>query len=282
MEAIRVKFVVAISEDNVSEDNVSEAFEGFVDQITPERIRFMIPVSVMEEIHLDQNSPASMPARILMLIYLRRTDPPIQFVGSISHWEPSSRNDEQGYGVMVEIEEITPEDCRRIGDYLEDVESQPKDRRHETRRSTDRFLVRVQQMLETLVDMSHGKHKEFGEEFADLISLKDILGRRSDDRRLGNRICASIEQLGSYIVRTSADRAGLRKVQLRKVKGKQEASMKKARTFVGWGQARPQVGKRYFVYLESGGVFRSAIVRQVSENHFQTKNSLYEIRLLTE
>jgi hypothetical protein len=272
MEPIRVKFVV-----ETGGDNVSEALDSLVDEITTEWIRFMLPAHVLEDLGLNPDSVPSSDIRILMLIDLDPAEASIESTGRIQEWEPSSDRDTQGYSITVEFDEIAPEDLQRILDCQEAREAKHEDRRQEMRRDGDRFFSQVQRMLETLVDMSEGQSDDFGGQFADLVDSKEALGRRSEDEKMGDSICTSIERLGSYIGRTAGPSAGLRKVQIRKVRGKQHAAVEKGTAFVGWEAAPPEVGRAYFIYLESGGVFRSAPVRHVSENHFRTRNSLYEI-----
>ncbi len=110
--------------------------------------------------------------------------------------------------------------------------------------------------------------------------MKNSLGRRLEDKKLGDAICYNIERLASNVARLIGPKAGLRQVRIRKVTGKEETAVEKDKIFVGWEEAQPTVGRSYCLYIAAGGIFRSAAVTQVLKGHFRTRNSLYELQEL--
>lgn len=279
MEALKLKFAI-----QGPEDTLSGASDTAVEEISTSSVRFLAAREVLEAYGLGEGGPLSDQNRIVMFIYLEANHPPIRAIGQISRCEKLTYGPEGTYMVEVEFEEIAPEDERRIERHVRQqrAELAPGDdkRSGEPRRQSDRFFAELAQMLEILSRMSEGKKEDFGEHFADLVGVKDALGRRLEDRKLGEVVCYNIERLASNIVRLVGKGAGLRRVQIRKVTGKEEAAVAKDRVLVGWEEAPPQVGRSYTLYLEGGGIFRSATVVQALKDHFRTRNSLYNIQEL--
>jgi hypothetical protein len=275
-EPIRLKFAI-----QCSEGTLSGAVESIVEKITPEWARFVVPVEVVERAGI--NLSAALPARdtIVMFVYLPPAQAPIQASGHISSCEFSAY--EEVYTVVAMFDEIPEEDSKRIQDFLDAISGcEPRDRRRRIRRRGDLFVIELERMLAILAEMAEGKTVEFGEQFANLVGMKNTLGRRMDDKKRGESICFLIERLASDLARLLGPEVGLRKVKIRKVTGKEAAKVAKDKVFVGWEESRPQDGKSYCLYLQGGGVFRSAKVTQVLENHFRTLNSLYEIQTMAE
>lgn len=270
MRQIRLKFAI-----QRPDFTLSDSTETTADQITPNWVRFIAPADFLAEMGVDLSATISAENRVVMFIYLDPAHPPIRAIGAIYQYEKIPHTKKESYTVVVEYEEIAEQDRQKIQDYLQE---QALDRRAKIRREGDRFFQELGWMLEILVNMSEGKKEEFSQHFTNLVSAKSTLGRRSKDKKLGDGICLNIERLASNLVRTYGARVGLRKVNIRKVTGKEDALVEKEKIFVGWEEAPPQVGRSYCVYLEGGGIFRSAVVREVSEDHFQTLNSLYEIQ----
>jgi hypothetical protein len=279
MEALKLKFAI-----QSPEDTLSGATDTAVEEITARSVRFVAKREVLEAYGMDKGGTLPDENRIVMFIYLEADQPPIRAIGQIARCEKAAFGPEETYFVEAEFKEIAPEDERRIERHLRKQRVQlgpAEDKRSgEPRRQSDRFLAELAQMLEILSRMSEGKKEDFGEHFADLVGVKDALGRRLEDRKLGELVCYNVERLASNIVRLVGKGAGLRRVQIRKVTGREEAAVAKDRVLVGWEESPPQVGKSYTLYLEGGGIFRSATVVNVLKDHFRTRNSLYSIQEL--
>jgi len=278
MEALKLKFAI-----QSPEDTLSGATDTAVEEITARSVR-LAKREVLEAHGMDKGGTLPDETRIVMFIYLEADQPPIRAIGQIARCEKAAFGPEETYFVEAEFKEIAPEDERRIERHLRKQRVQlgpAEDKRSgEPRRQSDRFLAELAQMLEILSRMSEGKKEDFGEHFADLVGVKDALGRRLEDRKLGELVCYNVERLASNIVRLVGKGAGLRRVQIRKVTGREEAAVAKDRVLVGWEESPPQVGKSYTLYLEGGGIFRSATVVNVLKDHFRTRNSLYSIQEL--
>jgi hypothetical protein len=274
MEPLRLKFAI-----QGLDDRLSGAKETTVEQITPDWIRFSAAADLLESPGVDPMSTFIKQFRIVMFIYLKAKDEPIQASGRISLCEPSATEPQEKYSVVAEFQEIAEEDRQKIKNYLE-VHQGPevKDRRRQIRRRVDTFVQELRDMLGILAEMSRGRKVEFGEHFANLVGLKNSLGRRLEDRKNGEAICSFIEELASNLAQHFGKETGLRHVKIRKVTGKAQAVVAMDRVLSGWEEAPPQVGKIYCLYLHGGGLFRSTPVTQVQEYHFRTRNSLYEIQ----
>jgi hypothetical protein len=276
MEALKLKFAV-----QSPDDTLSGATDTTIEQITPQWVRFSAPAGVLVQAGLDPEATLSMENRIVMFIYLDPTQPPIRAIGRISWYEKAPMETQDSYSVVVEFQEITEEDRKKIQKHINQKQlrdTKEHERRIRTRRQSDLFVQEMARMLEVLANMSEGRKEEFGEQFANLVGMKNALGRRLEDKKLGDEICFHVERLASNLANMVGRRAGLRRVQIRKVLGKMDAAVEKDRIFVGWEESPPQVGKSYILYLEGGGIFRSAVVTQVLKDHFRTRNSLYEIQ----
>jgi len=274
MENLRLKFTI-----QGLDDAFSGAIETNVQQVTPDWIRFTAPADIIESPGEDPLSTFAKQYRVMMFIYLQPTGAPIQALGRIAMCEPSADEQQDIYNILVEFQEIAEEDRQRLKEYLETVQGSTfKERRQEIRRRGDLFILELKAMLEILVDMSRGRRVEFGEQFANLVGVKNTLGRRMDDKKSAEVICYLIEQIASNLADHFGKQTGLRHVRIRKVTGRDAAVVAKDRTFPGWEEAPPQIGKIYCLYLHGGGIFRTTLVTQVEGNHFHTRNSLYEIQ----
>lgn len=158
-----------------------------------------------------------------------------------------------------------------------------KNRRERIRRGSDLVLQKLLQVLRILEKVSRGEDADFSEAYADLVGMKDQLGRRAEDRKLGESLCAIIEAIATNLGRPiqtkeqpSEDRT--RKIRLTKIKGKKD--LKKA--VVGWEEKPPEVGQRYRVFKDDGGIVNTSAVTKVASDHLQTENSVYLLEVLDE
>jgi hypothetical protein len=155
-------------------------------------------------------------------------------------------------------------------------------RRQQVRRRTDRALQETIEILRVLEKISRGEGGDFGEQYADLVALKDRLGRREEDRKLGESLCSAIEGIATNIGSLLEKDKPLRKVQVIKMSGRKNAQVEVQSAVVGWEESRPRVGKNYRIFKDDGGIFRSAVVVKVIPGFFQTQNSLYRVEVLQE
>ncbi len=153
-------------------------------------------------------------------------------------------------------------------------------RRKAPRRHSDKAIEETVQILQILEKLSQGEEIDFTEHYADLVGMKNRIGRRQDDRQVGESLCVAIEALAGNIVHLFSKEKGLRKVRLTKMSGKKDARVKVQSAVVGWEETRPHVGRTYRVFKDDGGVLRSAVVTKVMPGFFQTQNSLYKIEVL--
>jgi hypothetical protein len=277
-EPLRLKFAI-----QSPDATLSGAVDTIVDQISTEWVRFMVPAALLEgmvALPMDAPSPEN---QILMFIYLPLSQTPIRSIGQISWCEKSPQDCEEAYSVVVDFREIGAEDMERIENHLRDqalMGDSAEARTGKVRRASDAFFQEIAHMLEVLSRLSEGKREEFGEQFANLVGVKNTLGRRLEDKKLGDEICFHLERIASNVAQMVSGKAGLRRVRIRKVIGKEEATVAKDKVFVGWEEAPPQVNRSYCLYIEGGGIFRSATITNVLKDHFRTRNSLYEIQEL--
>jgi hypothetical protein len=157
-----------------------------------------------------------------------------------------------------------------------------QNRRQQARRRTDRALQETIEILRVLERISRGEDGDFGEQYADLVGLKDRLGRREEDRRLGESLCSAIEAIATNIGSLLEKDKRLRKVRVTKMSGRKGAQVEVQSSVVGWEEMRPRVGKSYRLFKDDGGVFRSAVVMKVVPGYFQTQNSLYRVEVVQE
>jgi hypothetical protein len=157
-----------------------------------------------------------------------------------------------------------------------------ENRRKKKRRSSDQILNETIQVLRTLERISKGEEADFSEYFVDLVGMKDRIGRREEDRKLGEALCSAIESIASNIGKLLEREKSLRHVRITKMGGKKGAKLAVETAILGWEEDRPQIGKNYRVFKEDGGVFRSAVVTKVTDDQFHTVNSLYRLEVLQE
>jgi len=155
-----------------------------------------------------------------------------------------------------------------------------KNRRSQTRRNVDQVLKQTVTILQILEKISKGEEVDYTEHFADLVGIKDRLGRRHEDKKLGALLCSSIEAIASNINTLLKEEKSLRKVRITKVSGRKAAQVRTHTSVEGWEAARPGAGENYRIYKDDGGVFSTSPVIEVKSDYFRTHNSLYTIEVI--
>jgi hypothetical protein len=155
-----------------------------------------------------------------------------------------------------------------------------EDRRKGRRRGIDHVLGKTVELLQILQRLSGGEDVDYSEPYADLVGMKNRVGRREEDHKLGETLCSAIGGIAANIAQLRQRDAAPRKVRITKVSGKEGAQVDIRATVVGWEEGRPAPGRGYRVFKDDGGVFSSAPVTKVTPGHFQTQNSLYRIEVL--
>lgn len=165
-----------------------------------------------------------------------------------------------------------------------------QEQRKKTRRHSDRVLRKVVEILQILEKLSEGEQVDFTEAYADLVGMKDQLGRRKEDRRLGDDLCATLGTTAAIIVQHAAEPvpapapapARAHEERLRKVRLTKASQTKKGAdaAVVGWEESPPALGKSYKIFTDTGGVFRTSILVKVAPGYIRTRNSLYEVQVL--
>lgn len=157
-----------------------------------------------------------------------------------------------------------------------------KERRKEKRRDIDRVMEKTVELLRELERLSGGEEVDYSESYADLVGMKDWIGRREEDRKLGETLVSTIGSIAANIAQLQEKGKRPRKVRVTKMSGKEGAQLDVQTTIVGWEEARPRVGRNYRLIQEDGGVFSSAPLTKIASGYFQTRNSLYQIEVLEE
>jgi len=153
------------------------------------------------------------------------------------------------------------------------------DRRKTKRSQGDQFMRQALATLRGIEKLSKGEVVDYTEYYVDLVAMKDRLGRRHEDHKLGEWFCVTIESIGSNIENLLKKQSVPRLVKITKA-GRNKRSQEAIHTSIGWEAEEPRVGKNYRLFKEDGGVFHSAQVTEVTSDCFQTQNSLYRIEVL--
>ena len=81
-------------------------------------------------------------------------------------------------------------------------------------------------VLQNLQRLSEGEDVDYTEDYADLVALKDQVGRREEDKKLGTVLCSTVEAVASNIGRLLKQEQGTRKVRITKASGKNDAPVR--------------------------------------------------------
>jgi hypothetical protein len=155
-----------------------------------------------------------------------------------------------------------------------------EDRRKKERRTAGKVLSKTVAMLQMLEKVSRGEDVDYSGEYAELVGVRDQMGRRREDGELGNLLCSAIEAIAGNIDNILKREKSLRQVRITKASGRPDSKVPAFTVVDGWEAARPRVGEVYKVYRDDGGVFSTSIVMEVQQDYFQTQNSLYRIEVL--
>jgi hypothetical protein len=155
-----------------------------------------------------------------------------------------------------------------------------KNRRKTVRRGSDLVLQRTVEVLRALERTSIGEEADFTEAYADLVGAKDKLGRRREDREIGESLCASISAIAENLSRCSRADKEAREEQPRKIRLTKIREGAADGAHVGWEEGSPVIGQSYRLFTEAGGVIRTSAVTEVGCGFIQTLNSRYRIDVL--
>ncbi len=153
------------------------------------------------------------------------------------------------------------------------------ERRKELRRESDRILLKMVEILRVVEKLSRGEQVDFTEAYADLVGLKNQLGRRKEDRDLGEALCATVGAIACNVAQQGPGsyQGGRRRVRLTRLGGGKGQTH---RVIEGWENGEPQLGKSYLIFQDSGRVVRTSPLTRVSGAFLQTRNSLYQLEIL--
>lgn len=151
------------------------------------------------------------------------------------------------------------------------------------RRQSDRVLQKTVEILQILEKRAKGEDVDFTEAYAELVGMKDQLGRRKEDHRLGETLCITIEGLADTMSRPVPSKAESREDSHRKVRlTKMSGDKSQGKAIVGWEDKAPLVGQGYRVFREDGGIILTSVVIKVASGEIRTRNSVYQIEVLEE
>lgn len=153
-------------------------------------------------------------------------------------------------------------------------------RRKQTRRDADHILMKTLEVLRLLEKISKGEDADYTEHFADLVGMKDRLGRRQEDRRLVELLCCTLESIVTNISKLLKKDDTFRKVRITKASGRPSAQFSTWCSFEGWEAEPPRRGLIYRIYKDDGGVLSTSPIVEVKSDYFQTANSMYRIEVL--
>jgi len=156
-----------------------------------------------------------------------------------------------------------------------------KKRRKHTRRAEDKILTLTVKVLQNLQRLSEGEDVDYTEDYADLVAMKDQVGRREEDKKLGTILCSTVEAVASNISRLLKEERSTRKVRITKASGKNHVPVRPFSSVEGWEAEQPKVGEKYRLYTHDGHVFATSPVTAVKSDYLQTQNSLYRIEVLS-
>lgn len=154
-----------------------------------------------------------------------------------------------------------------------------KEKREGARRSSDRLIRQTMEFHRGIIDIMEGRGGDLPALLRMVRQMGVGLGRRDEDRKLGELLSAGLEGLARRLVELGVIEQVPRKVRLRKVLGKSNEKFPVGMEKLGWEMDLPKVGERYCLYLDDGRVFRTGEVMEYSEEHFRTRNSVYEIHV---
>lgn len=152
------------------------------------------------------------------------------------------------------------------------------EKRGTPRRGTDLLILELIRFNKTLIKILNGEYQSFSEHLFELKKLKNALGRRETDRKNFMEIFLTIETIAQRISEIYYRKP--RKVKLKKIEGKRGSPFPIGTIRIGWEDSKPEVGKRYYLYLDKGTIFRTGIVKKISDDVIYTTNSIYLLEVI--
>ena len=161
--------------------------------------------------------------------------------------------------------------------------------RTEIRRGSDVLIIQIVEYLRILSTIIDGEDYDFGEPLADLIGMKEEIGRRQDDEELIDELCGLLEKISVALVEKKKlleiaegklpGKKG-RRVRLTKLESIGKSDQTVGTTIDGWERMKPVEGKIYVIYKDNGKVYKTTALTKLYEDRFQTRNSIYKIEVI--
>jgi hypothetical protein len=156
------------------------------------------------------------------------------------------------------------------------------DQRNSVRRKTDQLLLETIRVHRVLLSMLQGKGGNMSSALRRLQQLGVDLGRRDDDRRLGQTLSEGLIGIANRLLELGIIDQLPRRIRLTKILGKSNGKFPVGMEKVGWEMEIPKVGERYCLYLDDGRVFRTGQIAEYGDDRFRTGNSVYKIEVMEE
>jgi hypothetical protein len=143
-------------------------------------------------------------------------------------------------------------------------------------------MKKTVEILLALGNPEKGEEGESKNAYADLVDLRKRLGRRQEDQKLAEDLCASIETVASRLglplgMDEQPSESVLRKVRLAQV-GSEGGKIRPP--IEGWEESYPRVGNTYRIFTDTGKVIRTSSLTKIVTGYIQTKNSVYKLEVI--
>jgi hypothetical protein len=126
-----------------------------------------------------------------------------------------------------------------------------------------------------VLDLLQGKDGDFSEILYRIQEISGRIGRREEDRKLGEALRHSSERLARRLMELGLIRQMPRKIRLRKLHGGDQGPLSVGGERIGWEMEAPVPGRRYCLHQDGGRVLRTGIVEACGAGYVRTQNSLY-------
>jgi hypothetical protein len=157
-----------------------------------------------------------------------------------------------------------------------------QERRRRSRRASDRIIREAVRFNRILLDILSGCPQPFLDYTLRLKEIRELLGRRTEDRQMADELADGLERIVRRLVEIGVIDKMPRKIRIRKIRGEAGESFPTGTVREGWEKEAPEVGKRYCVYQDNGKIYRTGLVQRVSPAEFVTGYSTYRLEVLEE
>lgn len=148
------------------------------------------------------------------------------------------------------------------------------------RRGSDKVIREIIRFNRILLDILEGRPGPFLDHPLKLEEVRELLGRRKEDRQLAGQLVEGLKDIINRLVELGVISKMPRRVRIIKISGSLDSTFPEGTWREGWEKEEPRVGIRYCLYQDNGKIYKTSPITKILEDGFETVFSVYRLQII--